>query len=32
MGYIHETGPDEYEPTNFSKALTIPIVADGYPM
>ena len=31
MGYINELGPDEYESTNFSKALTIPIIGDGYP-
>ncbi|KAK3693452.1 S-adenosyl-L-methionine-dependent methyltransferase [Podospora appendiculata] len=30
MGYIHETGHDEYRPTNFSKALTIPILGAGY--
>jgi hypothetical protein len=31
MGYIKETGSNEYAPTNFSKALTIPIIGDGYP-
>ncbi|KAF2197615.1 S-adenosyl-L-methionine-dependent methyltransferase [Delitschia confertaspora ATCC 74209] len=31
MGYIVETGPDEYKPTNFSSSLTIPIIRDGYP-
>ncbi|KAM0715778.1 hypothetical protein Q7P37_008292 [Cladosporium fusiforme] len=31
MGYIAETGVDEYEPTNFSKSLAIPIIGDGYP-
>jgi len=31
MGYIIETGVDEYKPTNFSNSLTIPIIADGYP-
>ncbi|KAK3940163.1 S-adenosyl-L-methionine-dependent methyltransferase [Diplogelasinospora grovesii] len=31
MGHIIQTGNDEYKPNNFSKALTIPIVADGYP-
>ncbi|KAB5522978.1 O-methyltransferase [Coniochaeta sp. 2T2.1] len=31
MGYIKETGPDEYQSTNFSLALTIPIIGDGYP-
>ncbi|KAH6975692.1 S-adenosyl-L-methionine-dependent methyltransferase [Ilyonectria destructans] len=32
MGYICQTGPDEYKPTNFTKAMAIPIVADGYPL
>ena len=27
MGHIIQTGPDEYAPNNFSKALTMPIVA-----
>ncbi|KAK1751998.1 S-adenosyl-L-methionine-dependent methyltransferase [Echria macrotheca] len=31
MGYIVQTGKDEYKSNNFSKAMTIPIVADGYP-
>lgn len=31
MGYIIQTGVDEYKPTNFSKALTIPLVSAGYP-
>ena len=31
MGYIEETGPDEYKPTNFSRSLAIPIIGDGYP-
>lgn len=31
MGHVVQTGNDEYEPNNFTKALTIPIVADGYP-
>lgn len=31
MGYIAETGVDEYEPTNFSRSLAIPIIGDGYP-
>lgn len=30
MGYIEETGVDEYKSTNFSKALVIPIIGDGY--
>ncbi len=32
MGYIVETGADEYKPNNFSKALAIPVIGDGYPM
>jgi hypothetical protein len=32
MGYVKETGPDEYKPTNFSNSLTIPIIGDGYPL
>ncbi|CAI6334214.1 unnamed protein product [Periconia digitata] len=32
MGYIHETGPDEYRATNFSKSLNIPLIGDGYPL
>ncbi|CAI9635098.1 unnamed protein product [Alternaria burnsii] len=31
MGFITETSSDEYKATNFSKALTIPIIGDGYP-
>jgi hypothetical protein len=31
MGFITETNSDEYKATNFSKALTIPIIGDGYP-
>ncbi|KAL1855243.1 hypothetical protein VTK73DRAFT_8590 [Phialemonium thermophilum] len=31
MGYITETGPDEYKPTNFSRAMSIPVISDGYP-
>ncbi|EWZ31442.1 S-adenosyl-L-methionine-dependent methyltransferase [Fusarium oxysporum Fo47] len=30
MGYITETGFDEYMPTNYSKAMSIPIISDGY--
>ncbi|KAK3386836.1 S-adenosyl-L-methionine-dependent methyltransferase [Podospora didyma] len=30
MGYIHETGRDEYRPSSFSKSLTIPIIGAGY--
>ncbi|KAH8661162.1 S-adenosyl-L-methionine-dependent methyltransferase [Ilyonectria robusta] len=32
MGYICQTGPDEYKPTNFTKAMALPVVADGYPL
>ncbi|OLN82370.1 Demethylsterigmatocystin 6-O-methyltransferase 8 [Colletotrichum chlorophyti] len=31
MGYLKETGPDEYEATNFAKSLSLPIIAGGYP-
>lgn len=30
MGYIEETGEDQYRSTNFSKSLVIPIIGDGY--
>ncbi|MBE3048704.1 hypothetical protein IMZ48_40640 [Candidatus Bathyarchaeota archaeon] len=30
MGYIEETGPDTYKPTNFSSSLTIPMFGAGY--
>lgn len=30
MGYIKETAADEYKPTNFSKAMSIDIICDGY--
>ncbi|KAJ5180401.1 S-adenosyl-L-methionine-dependent methyltransferase [Penicillium capsulatum] len=32
MGYISQTGPDTYKPTNFTRAMAIPLIADGYPM
>ncbi|ROT36501.1 S-adenosyl-L-methionine-dependent methyltransferase [Sodiomyces alkalinus F11] len=31
MGYLKEVGEDKYEPNNFTKSLTIPIIGDGYP-
>lgn len=31
MDYITEVAADEYQPTNFVKSLTIPIISDGYP-
>lgn len=31
MEVVLETGPDEYKLTNFSKTLTIPKYADGFP-
>ena len=31
MGTIYETGPNEYLPTPFSKALKEPIYRDAYP-
>ncbi|KAK1730003.1 O-methyltransferase [Colletotrichum acutatum] len=30
-GYLKEVGPDEYEGTNFTRSLSIPIIAGGYP-
>ncbi|KAL5402566.1 hypothetical protein PMIN03_010564 [Paraphaeosphaeria minitans] len=30
MGYIKETDADTYAPTNFSNALTLPIIGDSY--
>ncbi|KAJ3472844.1 hypothetical protein NLG97_g10682 [Lecanicillium saksenae] len=30
MGYITETGEDEYTPTNYSLAMSIPVIGNGY--
>lgn len=30
MGYVTETGADEYQPNNFSKSLSLDIVGDAY--
>ncbi|KAI3317876.1 hypothetical protein HD806DRAFT_540712 [Xylariaceae sp. AK1471] len=30
MGYVNEVGDDEYQSTNFTKALSIPFIGDGY--
>ncbi|OHW92252.1 catechol o-methyltransferase [Colletotrichum incanum] len=30
MGYIKETGLDEYQPTNFSKSISLPMIRDRY--
>ncbi|KAK8143173.1 hypothetical protein G3M48_007616 [Beauveria asiatica] len=30
MGYIAETGQEEYKPTNYSKALSLPVIGNGY--
>ncbi|KAK2035863.1 S-adenosyl-L-methionine-dependent methyltransferase [Colletotrichum somersetense] len=30
MGYIKETGLDEYQPTNFSKSMSLPMIGHGY--
>lgn len=30
MGYLKETGEDEYQPNNFTKSLALDIVADAY--
>ncbi|KAM4066531.1 o-methyltransferase [Hirsutella rhossiliensis] len=32
MGYLIETGPDNYLPTNFTRALTLPLISAGYPL
>ncbi|KAH9908508.1 S-adenosyl-L-methionine-dependent methyltransferase [Xylariomycetidae sp. FL2044] len=32
MGYVEETGPDEFKPTNFTTSLCIPIIGAGYPV
>jgi hypothetical protein len=32
MGCITETGVDEYKATNFTKAMTMPIIGNGYPV
>ncbi|CAJ2510507.1 Uu.00g133160.m01.CDS01 [Anthostomella pinea] len=32
MGYVIETGVDEYRPTDFTNSLCIPIIAAGYPV
>lgn len=31
MGYLVQTGADEYKTTRFSRSLSIPVIADGYP-
>jgi hypothetical protein len=30
MGYLIETGPDEYKPTNYTKSMSLPIIGEGY--
>jgi hypothetical protein len=30
MGYLKETGENEYQPTNYTKSMSIPIIGDGY--
>jgi hypothetical protein len=30
MGYVTETGEDEYKPTNYSKALSLDIIGNAY--
>jgi hypothetical protein len=30
MQYIDETGDDEYRPTNFTKAMAHPLIADSH--
>ena len=31
MGYLVETGPDQYKPTNFLRSLSHPVIGHGYP-
>lgn len=31
MGYLEETGADEYRPTNFTRCLSLPVISGGYP-
>ncbi len=31
MGYLIETAPDQYKPTNFSRSLSLPVIGHGYP-
>ncbi len=31
MGYLIETGPEQYMPTNFSRSLSHPVIGHGYP-
>lgn len=31
MGYLEETGADEYRPTNFTQCLSLPVISGGYP-
>jgi len=30
MGYVKETGADQYQSTNFTKSMSIDIIGDGY--
>lgn len=30
MGYVTETGADEYQPNNFSKSLSHDMIGDAY--
>jgi hypothetical protein len=30
MGYLVEIGVDEYRLTNFTKAMSIPVIGNGY--
>ena len=32
MGYLHEVAHDTYERTNFTKAMAVPVIGQGYPM
>lgn len=30
MGYLAQTGKDEYKATNYSKAMSLPVIGNGY--
>lgn len=30
MGYLIEVGEDEYKPTNYTKAMSLPAISSGY--
>lgn len=30
MGYVKQVSANEYQPTNFTKSMSVPIIGDGY--